>query len=124
MAKDADAWMTKESLAESRHAHSCVSMNSNIYVIGGSQKELRFSSDLLSTEIFSLQSETWSSGPKLPAPVTNGQAFTYNDTVYALSTAGLAFALVDGTWKTIIPISKKNRNVFPAVIVNKKIIGC
>ena len=85
--------------------------------------KLQHSQNLLSTEILSLASLTWTSGPTLPEPVTNGQAFAYNGTIYALSPPDTGFLYKEGVWKKVSPKTKK-RVVFPAIIVNKAMLGC
>ena len=80
-----------------------------------------------STEILDLDTLTSQTGPDLPGEIANGQAFTYNGTVYTIANNGKMFKLVDSgnSWEKIkIPAFTKmgTRRVYPALVVSSSVL--
>ena len=79
-----------------------------------------------STEILDLDTLTSQTGPDLPTETSNGQAFTYNGTVYTLANNGKIYKLDDSgnSWTKITAVSRMGtRHVYPALIVSNSVLN-
>ena len=70
-----EKWTEMPSMGTARLRHSCALLVTNIYVLGGK--------GLMLTEIFDLNTNTWTSGPNMKNIFDYGQAFTFQDNLYA-----------------------------------------
>ena len=94
-------------------------LDNHIYVLGGTE--------LSSTEIMDLTTNTWTSGPELPRDFKNGQAITYQDSLYAIFTQGTVYKLDDdkaGWTKVATGRYIGSRPVNPALVVDEDILHC
>ena len=112
-------WTSLSSLATSRRGHACAVLGDHVYVMGGSVG--------VSTEIYSLTSNTWTYGPNLPSGMDHGQGLAYDGSIYFITSDTKVIRLQSDNsgWTDIIDngISASGYN-YPAQIVTDKVLNC
>jgi hypothetical protein len=110
-----EKWTEMPSMGTARYHHSCAQLGTNIYVLGGV--------DLMSTEVFDLNTNTWTSGPNMPTMFDYGQTFSFQDNLYALRQQETVYKLADDKkeWAEIGDIGKVGQRIInPALVVDKR----
>ena len=109
-------------MGTARTYHSCAQLGTDIYVLGGK--------GLMSTEIFDLNTNTWTSGPNITNNLAYGYAFTYRDNLYAIRQQGTVYKLSDDKkkWAHISDIGQigkhGQRTITPALVFSRYILYC
>ena len=114
-----NVWTELPPMAIERRYHSCAFFDDHIYVLGGKA--------LKSTEILDLATNTWSFGPELPGTFKAGQAFTFQDALYAMDRLGTFLKLDDDKagWSEVAAVKKTGiRLVYPVLVVDYDILHC
>ena len=115
-------WTEMPSMGTERTYHSCAQLGTDIYVLGGK--------GLMSTEIFDLNTNTWTSGPNITNNLAYGYAFTYHDNLYAIRQEGTVYKLSDDKkkWAQISDIGQigklGQRTITPELVVGRNILHC
>ena len=114
-----EEWTEMPSMSTKRVQHACAQLGTNIYVIGGK--------GLMSTEIFDLNTNTWTSGPTMNNMFDYGQAFTFQDNLYAIRQQGTVYKLADEKkeWAEVGDIGGiGQRIIHPALVLDRDILHC
>ena len=110
-----EEWTEMPSMSKKRVQHSCAQLGTNIYVLGGI--------GLMSTEIFDLNTNTWTSGPNMPTKFDYGQAFILQDNLYAIKQQGTVYKLSDdkGEWAEISHIGGLGQRIIIIFLIKLRV---
>ena len=114
-----ELWTELPPMTIRRRYHSCALFDDHIYVLGGIREK--------STEILDLTTNTWTFGPEMPDVFKAGQAFTFQDALYAMDKSGTFLKLDDDKagWSEVAAVKQTGlRLVYPAMVVDSDILHC
>ena len=103
-----------------RWKHACAVWKNELYVVGGS--------DTGTVEIFSMSTQTWRYGPRLPPGMDYyyGQVVVMRQKMFFIDRTGTVVQMAGEQWKKVAQISGWSffRPLSPAPVVTRDILHC